>query len=111
MTIFGFTGERLGNSLRKRLFHSLINKDVEFYDNNRTGELISRISSDTQVVQEGLTTAVAMSVKEIAKIIVVVVIIFFYSWPVALIAAGCMAPSIIITRLAVRWMMSSGQLV
>ena len=104
MTIFGFTGERLGNALRKRLFHSLINKDVEFFDSNRTGELISRISSDTQVVQEGLTTAVAMTVKEVAKIIVTVVIVFFYSWQVAVIAAGCMAPSIIVTRLAVKWM-------
>ena len=50
MTIFGLIGERIGNSLRKRLFSSLINKDVEFYDENRTGDLISRISSDTQVV-------------------------------------------------------------
>ena len=57
--LFGLTGERIGNSLRKTLFGSLINKDVEFYDSNRTGELISRISSDTQVVQEGLTTSVA----------------------------------------------------
>ena len=106
--IFGVTGERLGNSLRKRLFDSLINKDVGFFDENRTGELISRISSDTQVVQEGLTTAVAMSVREIAKVIVVCVVVAFYSWQVALITAGCMAPSIIVTRLSVSWMMSSG---
>ena len=58
-SLFGLTGERIGNSLRRRLFSSLINKDVEFYDANRTGELLSRISSDTQVVNEGLTTAVA----------------------------------------------------
>ena len=80
MTLFGFTGERLGNSLRKDLFHTLVNQDVGFHDENRTGELLSRISSDTQVVQEGLTTAVAMSVKEIAKIIVVVLILIYYSW-------------------------------
>ena len=58
-SLFGLTGERIGNSLRRRLFSSLINKDVEYYDANRTGELLSRISSDTQVVNEGLTTAVA----------------------------------------------------
>ena len=111
MTIFGVAGERLGNSLRKQLFGSLINKDVGFFDENRTGELISRISSDTQVVQEGLTTAVAMSVREIAKVILVFVIIFLYSWQVALIAIGTMAPSIIVTKVAMGWMMSSGELV
>ena len=47
MTIFGLIGERIGNNLRKSLFNSMINKDVEFYDENRTGELLSRISSDT----------------------------------------------------------------
>ena len=111
MSIFGLTGERLGNALRKRLFGSLINKDVEFYDENRTGDLISRISSDTQVVQEGLTTAVAQSVKELCKVAVVVVIICFYSWPMALLSAACLAPSIYVTRNALSWMMSSGSLV
>ena len=47
MTIFGLIGERIGNNLRTSLFTSMINKDVEFFDENRTGELISRISSDT----------------------------------------------------------------
>ena len=79
-SLYGLTGERIGNSLRKRLFKALINQDIEFYDENRTGELLSRISSDTQIVQEGLTTSVAQAVKEFSKIIVVIIIIAFYSW-------------------------------
>ena len=97
--------------MRKRLFNSLINKDIEFYDTNRTGELISRISSDTQIVQEGLTTSVAQSVKEFSKVAVVCVIISFYSWQMALISIGCVFPSLYVTRNALKWMMSSGVLV
>ena len=108
MTIFGLIGERIGNNLRTNLFSSMINKDVEFYDENRTGELISRISSDTQVVQEGLTTAVAASVKEVCKVVTVCIIIGFYSWPMALISVGCIAPSIFVTNKARAKMMSSG---
>ena len=53
----------------------------------------------------------AQSVKELCKVAVVVVIICFYSWPMALISAGCLAPSIYVTRNALSWMMSSGDLV
>ena len=37
--ISGYVAERLGNSLRKRLFASLIYKDTAFYDDSRTGDL------------------------------------------------------------------------
>ena len=35
----GIISERLGNSLRTRLFASLIRKDVAFYDESRVGDL------------------------------------------------------------------------
>ena len=103
-SLYGLTGERIGNSLRKRLFKALINQDIEFYDENRTGELLSRISSDTQIVQEGLTTSVAQAVKEFSKIIVVIIIISFYSWQMALIAVGCVFPSLYVSKHAMGWM-------
>lgn len=37
--LFGITSERLGESLRNKLFTSLIVKDVAFYDEVRTGDL------------------------------------------------------------------------
>lgn len=37
--ISGYIAERLGDSLRKRLFASLIYKDTAFYDDSRTGDL------------------------------------------------------------------------
>lgn len=45
--IFGLTGERIGNDLRLTLFKSIIGKDISFFDTFRTGEILSRISSDT----------------------------------------------------------------
>jgi ABC-type multidrug transport system fused ATPase/permease subunit len=35
----GVTAERIGNSLRQKLFASLIRKDTAFYDVARTGDL------------------------------------------------------------------------
>ena len=35
----GVTAERIGNSLRQKLFNSLIKKDTAFFDSARTGDL------------------------------------------------------------------------
>ena len=48
--IFGITSQKIGLAMRGRLFKAIIEKDVNFYDNIRTGELLSRLGSDTQVV-------------------------------------------------------------
>jgi len=57
--IFGTTSENVGLSIRQRLFEAITAKDVNFFDNIRTGSLLSRIGSDTNVVQNGMTTNVS----------------------------------------------------
>ena len=44
-TLFGVASERLGASLRRKLFESVIYKDVAFFDENRTGD-ICKFSKD-----------------------------------------------------------------
>lgn len=48
--IFGMASEKIGASIRRKLFEAIIRKDVNFYDNIRTGDLLSRLGSDTQIV-------------------------------------------------------------
>ena len=45
--IFGMTSERIGTRIRQRLFESVIQKDVAFFDDNLTGDILSRLQSDT----------------------------------------------------------------
>ena len=83
--IFGITSQKLGLSIRGQLFENLVRKDVTFYDNFRTGDMLSRLNSDTQVVQEGLTTNVSMAVKSTCIVLVVFGILFTYNVKLALI--------------------------
>ncbi|KAJ1534161.1 ATP-binding cassette sub- B member 10, mitochondrial [Nowakowskiella sp. JEL0078] len=48
-------GEKVVKRLRIRLFSSIIKQDTAFFDRNRTGELISRLSSDTNIVGKAIT--------------------------------------------------------
>lgn len=56
-------------------------KDVAFFDDDRhrTGELISRLNSDCEVVKEALTMALPNLIKSLIQIIVVVIILLTIS--------------------------------
>lgn len=51
--------ERVIARLRNTLFTKIIGQDIKFHDKNRSGELISRLSTDTVVVGRTLTNNVA----------------------------------------------------
>ncbi|ATB45544.1 ABC transporter ATP-binding protein [Corallococcus macrosporus] len=58
--LFNTAGERVVSRLRKDLFRALLSQEVGFFDTRRTGELTSRLSSDTTVLQNTVTTNVSM---------------------------------------------------
>jgi len=76
--IFGIVSQKLGMSIRSQLFSTIVKKDVSFYDDIRTGDMLSRLNSDTQVVQDGLSTNVMMAVKSTCIVMVVFGIMFTY---------------------------------
>lgn len=55
-------GERIAADLRKRLYDHLLTLDQTFYEGTRTGELVSRLAADTELVQTvvGSTLSVAL---------------------------------------------------
>jgi ABC-type multidrug transport system fused ATPase/permease subunit len=46
-TLFNLAGERLVARVRTQLFASLVQQDVGFFDQAKTGELMNRLSADT----------------------------------------------------------------
>jgi ABC-type multidrug transport system fused ATPase/permease subunit len=52
-------GERTAALLRSRLYEKTIRQDAAFFDSNRHGELISRLSNDTTVVAKSITQNVS----------------------------------------------------
>jgi ATP-binding cassette subfamily B (MDR/TAP) protein 10 len=57
--LFRIAGERIIQNLRNRLYKTVLKQDMEFFDRNRTGELISRLSTDTAIVGKSLTNNVS----------------------------------------------------
>jgi len=91
-TTFNVISERIAQHLRYDLFMNLVNKDVGFFDKNKTGDLLSRISSDTEVVQNGLGTNISMFTRSVVFIVVSVVILCLISWKLTVVVLGGIVP-------------------
>ncbi len=55
--------------MRKDLFKSLLSKDVEFYDLNKSGDLISRLTGDIEKVQHSSMSDIANLIRRVLEIL------------------------------------------
>ena len=84
-TLFGMAGEKIVANLRRMLFDKLLTMEIAFYDINRTGELVNRLSSDTTLIQGTVTTNVSQLLRNLALVIGGLVILFSISWKLTML--------------------------
>ena len=64
--LFTVAGERVVSDLRLRLYAHVLDQEVGFFDQSRTGELLSRLSVDTGVLQNAVSVNISMTLRNIA---------------------------------------------
>lgn len=65
--LFTGAGERIVARLRTELYGRLLEQEIGFFDQTRTGELMSRLSSDTQILQNTVSVNVSMLLRNFAS--------------------------------------------
>jgi ABC-type multidrug transport system fused ATPase/permease subunit len=85
VVIFTNVTENALRDLRKSAFERLIFMPMDFFNQNKVGELSSRISSDITQVQETLRTTIAEFFRQVVTIVGSILLLVFISWKLALI--------------------------
>ncbi|KAK9247526.1 P-loop containing nucleoside triphosphate hydrolase protein [Lipomyces tetrasporus] len=67
VAILRIVGERLVSRLRSQLYKQTVTQDAEFFDANRVGDLISRLSSDANIVAKSLTQNVSDGLRAVVS--------------------------------------------
>lgn len=83
--LFTLAGHRVVVRLRSDVFASVVRQEIAFFDASRTGDLTSRLSSDTQLLQNAVTTNISMLLRYSVQVVGSVVSIFIISWPLSLV--------------------------
>ena len=80
----GWVGERALADLRIRLFDHLQRLSLGFYERNRTGAVVSRITNDVDALDQLVTDGVASLVQNTLVLVGTTVVLFFLDWRLAL---------------------------
>jgi ATP-binding cassette subfamily B protein len=82
----GWTGERMLADLRNHLFRHLQRLSLGFYERNRAGVIISRLTNDVEALDQLVTDGVTSLVQSSLLLAGTAVILFFLDWRLALAA-------------------------
>jgi ABC-type multidrug transport system fused ATPase/permease subunit len=80
----GWVGERILADLRVRLFEHLQRLSLGFYERNRAGVLISRLTNDIEAIDQLVTDGVTSLVQNSLTLIGTAIILFILDWRLAL---------------------------
>lgn len=77
---FTLSGERMVLHLRRQLYKKILAQDIMFFDANRTGDLMSRLSSDCTTLQNTVSVNVSMGLRNLAQVLGGFAFMFYTSW-------------------------------
>jgi ATP-binding cassette subfamily B protein len=80
----GWVGERILADLRNRLFEHLQKLSLGFYERNRAGVIISRLTNDVEAIDQLVTDGVTSLVQNTLTLIGTAIILFVLDWRLAL---------------------------
>ncbi|MCJ8288550.1 MAG: ABC transporter ATP-binding protein [Crocinitomicaceae bacterium] len=85
VVIFTNVTENTLRDVRKDAFSRLVHMPMDFFNQNKVGELTSRVSADITQVQDTLRTTIAEFFRQIFTIVIGIIVLAVISWKLALI--------------------------
>lgn len=86
--------ERVVITIRKRVFRSLIRADISVFDTVPVSDFVSRLSTDTVVLQRVLSDDVSKIIQGFTEILVALILLFWLSIRLASILTVCIPISV-----------------
>jgi ABC-type multidrug transport system fused ATPase/permease subunit len=80
----GWVGERILADLRIKLFHHLQRLSLGFYERNRAGVIISRLTNDVEALDQLVTDGVTTLVQSTLTLVGTAILLFVLDWRLAL---------------------------
>ena len=62
-------GQRITQALRRNVYAAIVHQEVAFFDKNKTGELINRLSADTSLVSQCVTSNISDGIRSSALVV------------------------------------------
>jgi len=79
LCIQGLAGERVVARLRLGMYKSVLSQDMSFYDETKSGEVVSRLGSDATLLQGSLSSGIPELLSGVVRAIICIILMFYLS--------------------------------
>ncbi|RGB26342.1 multidrug resistance protein 1a, partial [Rhizophagus diaphanus] len=85
MTLWTIAGENQAKRVRKLYYSSILKQEIAYFDNMSTGDITTRISSDTNLYQEGISDKIGLIIQNFSTLLGGFIIAFIKAWKLSLV--------------------------
>jgi ATP-binding cassette subfamily B protein AbcA/BmrA len=83
--MLNYGGHKIVANLRKRLWHKILSLPVPYFDRNRSGDTMSRVTNDTSLIMNLITEYLVNLISNVIAIIGGIALLFYLDWVMTLI--------------------------
>ena len=95
-------GQRVVADIRQAVYSNVIQQSQSYFARLRTGEVLSRLTTDTTLVETVMTGSISFALRTIVTSLGAIALMFFFSWQLAFmvlaIGPAIIIPAVIIGR-------------
>jgi ATP-binding cassette subfamily B protein len=92
------TGQRIMFDLRMQIYRHLQRIDVQFYDRNPVGRLMTRVTTDVDVLNDLFTSGVVSIFGDVFTLAGIMIVLVVMDWRLALIAFSVLPLIVLVTQ-------------
>ena len=98
MVYTGRLAHRVLFQVRTRLYEHLQSLSMSFFQNKRTGQIMSRVTNDVAVLEQFIVEGIRESVVNVLRVVIIAGILFHTNWQLTLLTLIPTVPLIWLTR-------------
>ena len=107
---FMYTGEHISGKIRSNYLASCLRQNMGFFDKLGAGEVTTRITDQTNTIQDGISEKVAVTVAAMATFVAAFVIGFIEYWKLTLILTSTFVALVTVMGASSRFVLKYSQL-
>ncbi|KAI0407183.1 P-loop containing nucleoside triphosphate hydrolase protein [Xylaria palmicola] len=104
---FIYTGEHITAKIREEYLAAILRQNIAFFDQLGVGEITTRITTDTNLVQDGISEKIGLILTALSTFIAAFVVGFVKYWKLTLVLSAGVIATFIVMALSSKFFISS----
>ncbi len=85
MLLLHYTGQKIIYKIRNEIFEHIQGLSVQFFNNQPVGKIVTRVTNDTEALNEMYTSVIVNSVKSVLQLVGIMGMMLMLNWKMALL--------------------------